>query len=447
MLGLIQSLIAFVLVISALVLVHELGHFAAARLFGIPVERFSIGFGRVLVSRFAWGTHWSLSLIPLGGYVVLDSTWQNASQKPRRVKAIQNIVVALLGPCANFLFAGAIYLAFNLLGAEQVANRIDSPLVGTTAERAGLSKGSQIIRVNTVSTRSWDEFSEAFVFGSLFIPQVTLDVVDNEGEVKRVAFDAIDFGSLALSSSWASALGLFPLRTPLKPVVGSIDPNGAGHRDGLKEGDVIVTIGGDSITDWQDVVTHVRESADKPLALKILRNGNAKTLTVIPKSLSKGVFGVGYIGVSPFVPAGFSPYVTSHVKYDFWVSVQQASARVAHQALITLASVMKVFTGEVSWRVVSGPIGIAKYSGVAMKFGIEKFLLFTAMLSVGIGVLNLLPIPVLDGGHVLCYVIELIRGKRMSDNSFVLLQKIGFCILSIFMFASIYNDLYSVVFG
>ncbi|MYN12193.1 RIP metalloprotease RseP [Pusillimonas sp. TS35] len=434
------TLVAFVVALGVLITFHELGHYWVARRCGVRVLRFSVGFGKVIARRTdRHGTEWALSAIPLGGYVkMLDEAATDAapgaSQEAFNSKSLaQRSAIVAAGPAANLLLAAILYTMLNLAGTSEPAAILGKPAASTPAAQAGLMEGDRIESVNDQPVRSWSEARWQL-----------LDVTTSGG----TAVLRVDHGGLMrdrtiqFPPSNVAPDAPDPLRqaglvlAAPRPMVGEVLAGGAGEAAGLRQGDIIVAAGSLQRPSAAALVAEIQKHPGQPLALTVLRGGTPVTATVTPTpEAGSGGAQVGRIGV--LLTADF-PMVT--VRYGLFDSIARGVSRTGETVWYSLKMMGRMVIGDVSLRNVSGPVTIADYAGQTARIGLAAYIGFLALISVSIGVLNLLPIPMLDGGHLLYYAIEAIRGKPLSEKWLENGQRVGLGLLAVLMSIAFFND-------
>lgn len=436
------TLLAFAIALGVLITFHEYGHYWVARRCGVHVERFSVGFGKVLLRRRDRnGTEWALSAIPLGGYVKFQDEPDPAdppevsrrafNQQPLRNRA----AIVAAGPFANLLLAVLLYALLGLMGTQQPAPVIGSPPAGTPAAVAGFEEGDRFTAIDGSPVDSWSEarwqLMDAFTGGGT----VQVDVQTVTGATRS---RALPLAASAIEPDAADPMaeaGLM-LKTP-RPLVRELVDGGAGQAAGLQPGDVFLAV--DDITDPSaaDVVAQVQAAAGQSLPLTILRDGATMTLAIVPLSETDADGQqVGRIGV--MLGADLEMVTVKHGPLDsLWRGVE----RTADTVILSFKMMGRMIFGDVSLRNVSGPVTIADYAGQTARVGLAAYISFMALISVSIGVLNLLPIPMLDGGHLLYYAMEAVRGRPLPESWLMTGQRIGLGLLAALMSLAFFNDL------
>ena len=434
--------------LGVLVTFHEYGHFWVARRCGVKVLRFSVGFGTPL---FRWhdrqGTEYVIAAIPLGGYVkMLDEREGNvptelADQSFNRKTVYQRIAIVSAGPIANFLLAIFFFWVLAMLGSQQVRPVIGAVEPGSIAQVAGLSAGQEIVSVDGEATSGWSA--------------VNLQLVRRLGESGNVALKVrepgatVDTAHSLVLDNWLKgaeepdpikSLGIRPWRPALPPVLAELDPKGPAQAAGLKTGDKLVALDGRPVDEWQQVVDWVRERPDAKISLGVERDGARLDVPLTLAARGEGKAASGYLGAG-VKGIDWPPEMLREVSYGPLAAVAEGASRTWTMSVLTLDSLRKMLFGELSVKNLSGPITIAKVAGASAQSGIGDFLNFLAYLSISLGVLNLLPIPVLDGGHLLFYLIEWARGRPLSERVQGWGVQIGISLVVGVMLLALVNDL------
>ncbi|WP_347904414.1 sigma E protease regulator RseP [Pseudomonas purpurea] len=434
--------------LGVLVTFHEFGHFWVARRCGVKVLRFSVGFGMPLLR---WhdkrGTEFVIAAIPLGGYVkMLDEREgevpaDQLDQSFNRKTVRQRIAIVAAGPIANFLLAFVFFWALAMLGSEQVRPVIGAVEAGSIAAKAGLSPGQEIIAIDGEPTSGW--------------AAVNLQLVRRLGESGALQLLVREQGSSADSpreltlDHWLKganepdpirSLGIRPWRPALPPVLAELDPKGPAQAAGLKTGDRLLALDGQVLNDWQQVVDWVRVRPDTKIVLHVERDGAQIDVPVTLAARGGAKAASGYLGAGVKV-VDWPPEMIREVSFGPVAAIGEGARRTWTMSVLTLDSLKKMLFGELSVKNLSGPITIAKVAGASAQSGVADFLNFLAYLSISLGVLNLLPIPVLDGGHLLFYLIEWARGRPLSDRVQGWGIQIGISLVVGVMLLALVNDL------
>lgn len=448
---------SFIVALGILVAIHEYGHFWTARALGVKVLRFSVGFGRPIWQRTsADGTEYVLAMIPLGGYVkMLDEREGevdpgDAHRAFNRQSVWSRIAIVAAGPIANFLLAIAAYWLMFVVGISGLAPRLDAPVPDSAAERAGLVAGGEIVKVGDRSTASWESVRLALLEEALADPNqpVALEVRDPDGAFNQYALDVDARGALESGSDIVVDAGLRAWLPPLEAVIDSVSPGEAAERAGLQSGDRIVSVEGTAIEEWGDWVHLVRASPGEPLRILIERDAQMRELTIIPGSRGEGDARFGFIGASARADERYSEAVASLQtvdRYSPFEAVQKAVSQTWHMTSLTVQMIGKLVTGQAALENVSGPLTIAQFAGESARVGFDHYLKFIALISVSLAVLNLLPVPILDGGHLLFFAIEAVKGSPLSDRVQLFGQQIGLALLAGLMGLAFYNDILRLI--
>ena len=441
-------LVGTLVALGVLVTIHEYGHFWVARRCGVKVLRFSVGFGSPLLRwHDRQGTEFVVAAIPLGGYVkmlderegdvppeLLDQSFNCKSVK-------QRIAIVAAGPVANFLLALLFFWVLAMLGSQQVRPVIGAVEAGSLAQAAGLQAGQEIVAINGKPTTGW--------------AAVNLQLVTRLGETGQLDVAVREPGSSVDSlrrielDNWLrgadepdpiASLGIRPWRPALEPVLAQLDPKGPAFAAGLKEGDRLLTLNGQALADWQQLVYQVRGLPGKSITLQIERQGQQLDVPLTLAARGEGQALTGYMGAG--VAGGeWPPSMLREVRFGPLEAVVEGAKNTWAMSVLTLNSLKKMLFGELSVKNLSGPITIAKVAGASAESGLSDFLKFLAYLSISLGVLNLLPIPVLDGGHLLFYLVEWVRGRPLSERVQGWGMQIGISLVIGVMLLALVNDL------
>lgn len=438
----ISSLGFFLITIGILVTVHELGHFLVAKKLNVKVLRFSIGFGKILKS-FKYGeTQYTLCVLPLGGFVKMldeNETLVEASEKHRafnQQSVYKRIMIVAAGPIANFLLAIILYTVVFVIGVNGV-----KPIVGTLespsiAQQSGIKTGDQLLSINGVLTPTISEFSINFI-QSLDENHLYVDVISGASNLKKLEFNLSgDFLSNP-EQGVDRYLGFKFAMPKLEAIIDQVVPNSPASIAGLQTNDKILSANHVYINSWYDFVNVIQNSSNKEINLQIKRNGNILNTILTPKIEN----GLAKAGVRVLVPTGYLNKWLVLVKKNTFDAFIAANEKVYQLTLLNLKMIKKMIMGDTSLNQISGPISIANYAGKSAQVGFTSFLSFLALISIGLGLLNLLPIPLLDGGHLFFYLIELIKGSAISQSFQQVLTKFGLFIVISLTVVALYNDL------
>ena len=443
---------SFIIVLGILITVHEYGHFWVARKCGVKVEKFSIGFGKAIWRKVGQdGTEYVVAMIPLGGFVkMLDERVEDVpadmlNQAFNRKTVWQRIAIVAAGPLANFAFAIVALYAMYLIGVPSIKPVIDSTKVNSPAAVIQLSEPQQIIAISGQDVRNWEEVNLALVghIGNdsvdvTLAPLSRMDGIDDKG--KTYQLDTREWRFDPEKESPITALGLGIFRPGINPVIAAISENSAAQIAGLMIGDTILSINQQPYKDWNSFVDVVQTSANKPLSVDIERAGELLQIEVVPQAQTNDNGDtIGIIGISP-TAAQWPENMRFDLEYGMIDSVSAAVDKTWQLVVVSFKMIGKLFTGDVSVKNLSGPISIAQGAGASANYGLVYFLGFIALISVNLGIINLMPLPVLDGGHLLYYFIEVITGKPVPEK----VQEIGFrfgaALLLMLMSVALFND-------
>jgi regulator of sigma E protease len=441
--------LAFLVAIGVLVAVHEYGHFWMARRLGIRVLRFSIGFGKALWQRTgADGTEYAVAAIPLGGYVKLLDEREGpvdpalASQAYNRKSPWARILVLLAGPLANFLFAVVAYWVLFVAGIPALKPVLGDVEPDSTAARAGLRAGDEIVAVGATETGTREAAVLALLDELMNGRPIELGVRDESGDTRRAVLE-IDGDRRALTEPGALLPGLgFDFWYPVVPArVGKVMPGSPAERAGLREGDQIAAVNGEPVADFSALVGQVQPKPGATLDFTVERDGQTLRVPVEVEAQREGERLVGRIGVQPASPGELPEGMRTLERYGPLGALARATDKTWGMSVLTVRMLWNVATGDVSVKNLSGPINIAEYAGFSARQGILAFLSFLAIVSVSLFVLNLLPIPILDGGQIVYQLAELAKGSPLSDRAQAVGQQIGILVLLVLMSFAFYNDL------
>ena len=434
--------------LGVLVTFHEFGHFWVARRCGVKVLRFSVGFGMPLLR---WhdrrGTEFVIAAIPLGGYVkMLDEREgevpaDQLDQSFNRKTVRQRIAIVAAGPIANFLLAMVFFWVLAMMGSQQVRPVIGAVEADSIAARAGLVAGQEIVSIDGEPTTGWGAVNLQLVrrLGESGTVNVVVRDQDSSAETPRaLALDHWLKG--ADEPDPIKSLGIRPWRPALPPVLAELDPKGPAQAAGLKTGDRLLALDGQALGDWQQVVDLVRVRPDTRIVLKVEREGAQIDVPVTLSVRGEAKAAGGYLGAG-VKGVEWPPSMVREVSFGPLAAIGEGANRTWTMSVLTLESLKKMLFGELSVKNLSGPITIAKVAGASAQSGVGDFLNFLAYLSISLGVLNLLPIPVLDGGHLLFYLIELARGRPLSDRVQGWGVQIGISLVIGVMLLALINDL------
>ena len=438
---LLVSTAAFIVAIGLLVTVHEFGHFWVARKSGVKVLRFSIGFGKVLKSYQRGEITYTLCAIPLGGFVkMLDETETEVDKSEQhrafnRQSVYTRIAIVGAGPLANFLLAIVLYSLVFVIGTQGVRPVVGIVESDSIAQQSGLDTGDQLLSLNQVEVRSIGEFSTTFV-ESLDQQPMHIQARSATLALKDVYLDIDDTYLNNPSQRVEQYLGFAYQLPELAPVINQVMPGTPADRAGLHSMDKVIAVNDQSVNNWPEFVAFIQPNAGKVLQLQIQRDGQDLFLNLTPELVE----GHAKIGVSVFVPEDHLDEYLVNIEYNYLEALPLAVNKVYQLSLLNLKMIKKMLLGSASVEQLSGPLSIASYAGKSAQIGLVSFLSFLALISVGLGLINLLPIPLLDGGHLLFYLIEIIKGSKVSQDTQQLAFKFGILLILSLTFVALYND-------
>lgn len=444
------SVLAFVVAIGLLVAIHEYGHYIVARLLGVKVLRYSIGFGRVLWSRRSGPdqTEYCLSAVPLGGYVkLLDErdcpvSFGERDRAFNRQSAGARIAILSAGPVFNLLFAILAYTFMFISGVPGMKPVVGPVEAGSLAASAGLREGDTIVAVGDRRVFTWEGATVAMLDGMLADGSIKLGVADAVGNERPIALRTAGRESeLTEPGQLFAKLGLEPWSPEPEPVIGELTPGGAAEQAGFEPGDRILMADGKAVATWVEWVKIVRARPGKPLAVTI-RRGEAEMRLVVQVASEDTADGpIGRIGAAVSLPEDVMAAMRAEERYGPVEALVRATAKTWEMSTLTLRMIWRMVIGDVSPKNISGPINIAQYAGVSASIGASAFLSFLAIVSISLGVLNLLPVPMLDGGQIVYTLAESLKGGPLSERAQIIGQQIGIGFLLVLMSFAFYNDL------
>lgn len=446
MMNVLWSLAAFVVALGVLITVHEFGHFWVARRCGVKVERFSVGFGKALWRwRDRRGTEFVVALIPLGGYVkMLDERVDTVSPEQHhlsfnRKTVWQRAAIVSAGPIANFLFAVAAYWLVFIIGVPGVRPVVGEIVPNSIAAMAQMSPGMELKAVDGIETPDWDT-ARLTLIGKIGDNEVTLDVAPlGSSSVVRKTLDLRDWQFNPEKQDPASSLGMVPRMPQIDVVLTQVQEGSAAQKAGLQVGDRIVKVDGQPLTRWSQFASMVRDKPDADIALEIERKGETRSLILTPDSKTTGGRVEGFAGVVPKVIPLPEEYRTVR-QYGPFSAIYQAADKTWQLMRLTVSMLGKLITGDVKLNNLSGPISIAQGAGMSADYGLIYYLMFLALISVNLGIINLFPLPVLDGGHLLFLLVEKLKGRPVSERVQDFCYRIGTVVLMLLMGLALFND-------
>ena len=446
-----QTILAFLLALSALIVAHELGHYWVARLCNVKVLRFSLGMGKILFSR-KFGpdqTEWALSALPMGGYVkLLDARTDDLStltpeERKREFtgKSVWcRVAIVAAGPLANFLLAIVLLAGLYMYGVPEPLARLRAVPENTVAWEAGLRGGETIIGINGSSVSGWQDVRLKMVESMMEHHSVRITVLPasaasgSEADYRTVVMPFKQQYIGELDAGFMDRMGLALRRLPA--VIGKVTPGGIAEKAGLREADRVIRVDGKPVEDSLAFLQKVRQSPGNPLLLSIMRGDLPVEITLVPESREEEAGTIaGFIQAEiPVMPEMVD------VRYGFLTALGKGVIKAWDTSALTLKMIGKMFTGQVSARNITGPVTIANYAGKTARAGLIRYLYFIAFISISIGMMNLLPIPVLDGGLLLYYAVEAISGRPIPEEAGEMAQRVGLALLVVLFSLAIFND-------
>ncbi len=460
MLDIASSILGFIVAVGILVTVHEFGHFWVARRLGFKVERFSVGFGRPLArwtGRAPDHTEYWLAAIPLGGYVKMLDEREGPVSEQDRGRAFNHrpipyrIAVLLAGPGFNFLFAVVAYWALFVAGVPGLKPVIGAVSEGSVAAEAGLRAQDEIRSIGGRPTETWEHAVLAILDRLLADGRLELTVQGADGDVRQVELDVRDrIGELTEPDQLFVGLGMRPvaLHTFLPPVIGEVVAGAAAEQAGFRDGDIVLASGDAQtpINSWEDWVEYVRARPGETVPVQIMRDGQRQTLTLSIGETEDAGRTIGWAGVwMADPPPGLLDEVRDRLRaeqrYGVLAAIPMGAEKTWEMTTLTLRFLWRMVAGDVSVKNISGPIGIATYAGDSAQAGLGVFLSFLAVVSISLAIINLMPIPLLDGGQILYQLAEWVKGSPLSERALIVGQQIGMLFLIVLMSFVIFNDL------
>ncbi|MBI5041067.1 MAG: RIP metalloprotease RseP [Gammaproteobacteria bacterium] len=427
---------------------HEFGHFWVARKAGVKVLRFSIGFGKPLWTRRRGPdqTEFVLAAIPLGGYVkMLDEREgpvvpEELARAFNRQPVAKRMAVVVAGPAFNLLFAVLAYWVLFMHGVPGLKPLLDAPDAGSPAAVAGIHAQDLLRAVDGKPMTTWEGTLLTLLEGALDHSRLALEVESVDGRRRMVELDLSQLEGQLGGDDLLDRLGLHLWQPRLPAVIERVTPDGAAASAGLRAGDHIVRADGQAVADWDAWVKYIQARPEQTIAVQIERAGALKDLSLRPARvvIDDGV--IGRIGAEVRIPPELGAELRTETRYGPLAALQQGLVKTWDMSILTLRTLGMMLVGQASLDNISGPISIAQYAGQSASIGWGSFLSFLAIVSISLGVLNLLPVPVLDGGHLMYYLIELFKGSPVSERIEIMGQRIGIALLFALMSLALFND-------
>ncbi|MBT7951900.1 MAG: RIP metalloprotease RseP [Gammaproteobacteria bacterium] len=454
MIDILQSALAFIVILGILITFHEYGHFWVARKCDVKILRFSVGFGRPLWKR-SFGddqTEFVIAALPLGGYVKMLDEREGPVEEQDKERAFNNksltqrIMIVVAGPLFNFIFAIFAYWAMYMIGINDFKPVIGEIEMKSIAAESGFRSGDRILQVDGRKTPTWSSVIDTTVANVVNAREVVFTVSAGQYSEREITIDLskISIDEMA-SGQLFKAIGLHPERPVIPAIIGEIIEGGSAEAVGMQVGDKVLKVDDDPVKDWINWVEIIRANPQQALQVDILRNAEPLTLAITPALVVEGGQEVGKIGAGldqSYLQDTSNQAIES---YALFPALYKAVEKTADMSIMTLRILGKMIVGEASVKNLSGPISIAQYAGKTANLGIAVFLGFMAVISVSLGVLNLLPIPLLDGGHLFYYLIEMVKGSPPSESFQIAGQQFGLIVLLGLMSIALYNDILRVV--
>ncbi len=444
------TLPAFLVTVAVLVVFHEFGHYLVARLMGVKILRFSVGFGKPLLVRRTGAdrTEWMLSAIPLGGYVKMLDGREGEVPAAERHRAFDakgvgaRVLIVLAGPAANFLLALLLYWVLFIAGLPGVKPIVGDPPASSPAAVAGFANGDTLVSIADEPVATWNDARWMLLKQAVKRESTAIDVQTERGSHATRSLDMSGLTKDDLDRDFFAKLGLRPLRPRAPAYLGRVLPGKPGERAGLAAGDLVLSVNGKEVATWGDFTSEIAANPGKDLTLEVERAGRRFPVHATPEAINDAGARIGRLGIE--IPAELKreyDRMTTIVRYGPVVALGKAAAKVYDLSAFSVKMLGRMVVGDLSWKNLSGPITIADYAGQSAQAGWITWLGFLALVSVSLGVLNLLPIPLLDGGHLVYYFAEIVKGTPVSEKTMEIGQRLGLALLLGLTFFAFYNDL------
>jgi regulator of sigma E protease len=453
--SLLNTVVAFIVALGVLIVVHEYGHYLVARLCGVKVLRFSVGFGRPLAlwRRGPDRTEWVIAAVPFGGYVKMLDEREGpvAPAEAHRAFNRQNVwrrtAIVVAGPLFNLAFSVIVYAGLFMYGLPEARPVLGEPPAGTPAASAGLKGGDTVRSVQGEPIETWQELRWRVLQAALQRETLRIELITERGHIAETKLDLSGYPTDEVETDALERVGLRLYRPRLEPLIGQVVGGSPAERAGLAPGERIVRAGDKPIDSWEGLVAEVRAHPGKPLELLVESDGKTRMVELTPESVASGETRIGRIGAAPLIPPAHAERMLITVRHGVFGSFASAFAKTWDISVFSLKMLGRMLMGQLSWKHLSGPVTIADFAGQSAQAGWISYLTFLALISISLGVLNLLPIPLLDGGHLMYYAIEIVKGSPVSERAMELGQRVGLALLIVMMAFAFYNDLNRLLTG
>lgn len=443
------SLLSFIVAISVIVTIHEFGHYIVARLLGVKVLRFSVGFGRTLFSYTSprSGIEYVVAALPLGGYVKMLDEREEPVAEQEKQRAFNNksvykrFAIVAAGPLFNFIFAIFAYASIYMIGVQGMSPEISQVEQNSIAYQAGLMSGDMITGINDRQVATWEDVGLNLIAEGIKTGVVKVQRKTSDGDINDLMLDLSDTKLLLDEGDPLSKIGITPWRLHFAAKFGEFTSDSAAQEQGFLPNDEVLQVDDIKIRDWQHWVELVKSHPNKTMNLLVLRDQQRLAMTLTPKAVQQGDETIGRIGVRPWVDRNAIQQRQIVIQEDFFSAFSRGWEKTMDMSVLTVKLLGKLIIGEASTKNISGPISIAEFAGISAQLGLASFLSTLAIISISIGILNLLPVPMLDGGHLMYYLVEMVKGSQVSELIQIQGQKIGIMLLAGLMFLAFYNDI------
>lgn len=436
------SLVSFILTIAILVTIHEFGHFIVAKKLKIKVLRFSVGFGKIIKAWHIGDTKYTICALPFGGFVKMLDENESAVDESEKHLAFNNqsvykrFAVVIAGPLANFVLAIIVFTFIFISGITGVKPIVGEVVPGGIGDIAGLNTGDQFVSINNNKTSTINEFSLQF-FQALKNNEAKLEIKSLDDSLNQLYIPIDDNFLDGIDNSIENYLGFSFSMPKLEPIIDKVLNDSPASFAGIKSNDKVLKVNDKNVLYWLDFVDEIKNSSNEPIQIQVERDGKLLLFTLTPNKEN----GDPKIGVSVYIPDNFRSDWFITIKKSPIEAFMLANERTYQLVKLNLTMIKKMILGEASTSQLSGPIGIADYAGKTAKTGILSFMSFLALISIGLGLINLLPIPALDGGHLLLFLVEIIKGSEVSKKTQQILSKAGYLVILSLITLALYNDL------